>query len=121
MLAAHKIYSGPLWLNFRGGAFVRGSRLTRTSYRDSLRYISGYCRLPGKLTLHSARRAGAQYCYFVLNYTEAMLLAHFGWEDENEMRKYLGLGDKRNGYVKLRFAKAGWRAKAPDQSRRILM
>ena len=80
--------------------------MSKESVAETLAYMGEFARLPGKMQLHSGRRAGAQYAFFVLKYNEMMMLYHFRWKSVAEMRKYLGLNDTGNRYVRLGFAKA---------------
>lgn len=106
VLLSHGITTGALFPKFEGGCFVKGTRVSKENVSETLAYMGEYADLPGKLQLHSGRRAGAQYAFFVLKYDEMMMLYHFRWKSAAEMRKYLGLNDTSNRYVRLGFAKA---------------
>lgn len=98
------ITSGPLFPKWIGDRFQRDSRLTSSSYAETLKYIGVQSEINGTLSLHSGRRGGAQYACHVLNWSYLVPLRECDWESEAEMLNYLGFSDRSNGYVKLRFS-----------------
>eukprot|EP00173_Palmaria_palmata_P000502 Plantae.Rhodophyta-Palmaria_palmata.ctg12327.p1 GENE.Plantae.Rhodophyta-Palmaria_palmata.ctg12327~~Plantae.Rhodophyta-Palmaria_palmata.ctg12327.p1 ORF type:complete len:191 (+),score=28.94 Plantae.Rhodophyta-Palmaria_palmata.ctg12327:72-575(+) len=57
VLLSHGITTGALFPKFEGGCFVKGTRVSKENVSETLAYMGEYADLPGKLQLHSGRRA----------------------------------------------------------------
>lgn len=105
VLKSNKITKSPLFPAFQGGALREGVRMSHTTYREVLGYISNAIGIAGRLTEHSARRGGAQYHHYVLGWGLRDIMVQFAWTELQEMIKYLGIDDQfnENPYDKLGF------------------